>query len=34
MAQNEDGGKCNQFFMGCDLYANPINLSYNNKTKY
>jgi hypothetical protein len=32
--KNEDGGKCNQFFMSCDLYANPINLSYNNKIKY
>lgn len=32
--QKEDGGKCNQFFMNCDLYANPINLSYNNKRQY
>ena len=30
----ETGGKCNQFLQNCDLYAAPINLSYNNKRVY
>ena len=31
---NEDGSKCNQFFLKRDLYANPINLTYNTKKNY